>query len=176
MDPDRAELVHGGFAKTFRPDGHKPDIFLHEQKLPYSPWGMFCYGRHTRYGDIRELLLATDDRYAIMAPGDEAVIDFATSRAPELPQGWVRDFVFYADGFMKDIRARIAYGSYVEPLPFHGMSAYPPARGESFPLDEKHRRYVETYNTRDVTPATASGPKVPAVGFGEEGGATKRGE
>jgi hypothetical protein len=176
MEADRAELVHGGFAQMSRPDGRKPDVFLHEQKLPYSPWGMFCYGKHTRYGDIRELLVATDDIYAIMAPGDEAVIDFATSRAPELPQGWVRDFVFYADGFMKDIRYRIAYGSYVEPLPFHKMSAYPPVTGESYPMDEQHRRYIEAYNTRDITPATASGAGFPPVGFGQEGGATEPGK
>jgi hypothetical protein len=176
MDPDRAELVQGGFAQTFRPDGHKPDIFLHEQKLPYSPWAMFCFGRHTRYGDIRELLLATDDMYAIMAPGDEAVIDFATSRAPELPQGWVRDFVFYADGFMKDIRYRIAFGSYVEPLPFHGMSAYPPAPGESYPVDERHRRYIEAYNSRDITPESASADDPSALRFQREGGVAGQGE
>jgi hypothetical protein len=170
MEADRAELVHGGFAQMSRPDGRRPDIFLHEQKLPSSPYGMFCFGRHTRYGDIRELLLATDDMYAIMAPGDEAVIDFATSRAPELPRGWVRDFVFYADGFMKDIRYRIAYGSYVEPLPFHGMSAYPPAAGESYPMDEQHRRYIEVYNTRDITPATAADATAFPSGVGEAWG------
>ncbi len=97
MDPDRAELVKAGFASTFRPDGRKPDLFNHENMMPYSPWAMACFGKHTRYGDVRPLLLEIDDMYAIMAPGDEVVIDFEAAKAPDLPEGWVRDFIFYAD-------------------------------------------------------------------------------
>jgi len=170
MEPDRAELVQAGFASTFRPDGHKPDLFDHERMMPFNPWNMFCFGKHTRYGDIRPLLLATDDMYAVMAPGDEAVIDFEAAKAPPLPEGWVRDFVFYADGFMKDIRFRVAYACYVEPLPFHGMSAYPPPPGESYPMDEEHRRYLQTYNTREITPSTGALVDAYTFGFQEEGG------
>jgi hypothetical protein len=112
---------------------------------------MACYGLHTRYGDVRELLLHRDDMFAIMAPGDEAVVDFAVTGAPEVPAGWQRDFIFYADGFMKDIRFRVAEACFVNPLPFHGMSAYPPPAGERYPMDEVHKRYLETYNTRLIS-------------------------
>jgi len=37
----------------------------------------------------------------------------------------------------------------VEPLPFHGMSAYPPPPGESFPDTPEHRRWKEEWNTRE---------------------------
>ena len=173
MEPDRAQLLQAGFATAFRPDGHKPDLFDHENMMPFSPWAMACFGRHTSYGDIRPLLLATDDMYAIMAPGDEAVIDFAASRAPALPEGWVRDFIFYTDGFMKDIRHRVAYACWVEPLPFHGMTAYPPPPGESYPMDEDRRRYLQTYNTRDITPSAAALADAYTFGFQAEQGLEK---
>jgi len=169
MDPDRAELIKAGFASTFRPDGHKPDLFDHENMMPYSPWAMACFGKHTRYGDVRPLLLETDDMYAIMAPGDETVIDFQAERAPDLPEGWVRDFIFYADGFMKDIRYRVAYAGWVEPLPFHGMTAYPPPPGESYPMDEEHRRYLQAYNTREIKPSDAAVADAYTFGFQAEG-------
>jgi len=152
IDPARAELVRAGFATAYRADGRKPDLFDHERMMPFSPWAMACYGRHTRYGDVRELLLRIDDVFAIMSPGDEAVLDFAVSDAPDLPEGWQRDFLFFADGFMKDIRFRVAHAAWVEPLPFHGMTGYPPPPGESYPMTEERRRYLETYNTRDITP------------------------
>jgi hypothetical protein len=37
------------------------------------------------------------------------------------------------------------------PLPFHGMSRYPYRWPEQYPLDAKHRDYIEKYNTRVVT-------------------------
>ncbi len=176
MEPDRARLLQGGFATAFRPDGRKPDLFDHENMMPFSPWAMACFGRHTRYGDVRPLLLATDDMYAVMAPGDEAVIEFAASRAPGLPEGWVRDFVFYTDGFMKDIRHRVAYACWVEPLPFHGMTAYPPPPGQAYPMDEEHRRYLQTYNTRDITPSTAAVADAYTFGFQAEKGLREQAE
>ncbi len=169
MEADRAELVKAGFATAFRPDGHKPDLFDHENMMPYSPWTMACFGKHTRYGDVRPLLLETDDMYAIMAPGDETVIDFKAERAPDLPEGWVRDFIFYADGFMKDIRHRVAYSCWIEPLPFHGMTAYPPPPGESYPMDEEHCRYLATYNTREIKPSDSAVADAYTFGFQAEG-------
>ena len=107
---------------------------------------------------------------------DEAVIEFAASRAPGLPEGWVRDFVFYTDGFMKDIRHRVAYACWVEPLPFHGMTAYPPPPGQAYPMDEERRRYLQTYNTRDITPSTAAVADAYTFGFQAEKGLREQAE
>ena len=53
-----------------------------------------------------------------------------------------------ADGFGKDMDLNSARPDTVEPLPFHGMSAYPYPPDEHYPSTEAHRRYRETYNTR----------------------------
>ena len=67
---------------------------------------------------------------------------------PGLPQGWVRDFLLLVDRWAKDADANTAFSQNVEPLPFHGMSSYPYPSRESFPQDEIHRRYKQTYNIR----------------------------
>ena len=57
-------------------------------------------GYYTRYGDVRELLAAIDDRYVIMNAGDEITLRFAEQPPP--PAGWVRDYVIAGDGWIKD--------------------------------------------------------------------------
>jgi hypothetical protein len=37
---------------------------------------------------------------------------------------------------------------FVEPLPFHGMSAYPYGADEHYPDDDLHRAYRREWNTR----------------------------
>jgi hypothetical protein len=59
-----------------------------------------------------------------------------------------RDYFLKVEGWAKDSDANTAYGSSVEPLPFHGMSGYPYASSERFPDDDVHRRYRREYNTR----------------------------
>ena len=39
----------------------------------------------------------------------------------------------------------------VEPLPFHGMSAYPYGPGERYPQTPAHLEYLPRYNTRIVS-------------------------
>ena len=50
---------------------------------------------------------------------------------------------------MKDGDINTTRSQTVDPLPYHGMSAYPP--GDAYPTDEAHRRYLGTYQTRRVT-------------------------
>jgi hypothetical protein len=54
-----------------------------------------------------------------------------------------------ADGFGKDMDLNSARPDHVEPLPFHGMSAYPYPEGEAFPSSSAHRRYNTRYVGRD---------------------------
>jgi hypothetical protein len=89
--------------------------------------------------------------FVIMAPGDEATIEFDASSAASLPAGWKRDFLLYTDGWIKDSDLNTAFGNTVSPLPFHAVQAYPYRRGESYPADSEHQRYLREYDTRVVT-------------------------
>ena len=54
--------------------------------------------------------------------------------------GWVRGFILYSDGWDKDGDINTLHSQTVEPLPFHGMSAYPYPESESYPSDPEHFR------------------------------------
>ena len=54
-----------------------------------------------------------------------------------------------------DFRALIAHlaagnSLSVEPLPFHGMSAYPYPEDERYPQTSAHLEYLQDYNTRGI--------------------------
>jgi hypothetical protein len=104
-------------------------------------------GAYTRYGDVRPLLNASDDKFAVFGSGDEVALDFDPSTLPALPQGWVRDYFFAAHGYEKDMDFYAYRGDTVEPLPFRTMGTYP-YPGKSFPGDAEHLKYLLEYNTR----------------------------
>jgi len=107
-------------------------------------------GRFTRFGDVLPLLRAPDDMYVIMGPGDEATLQFDASSAASLPHGWTRDFLLYTDGWIKDSDLNTAFGTTVEPLPFHAIQAYPGAAADVYPGDTAHQHYLREYDTRVV--------------------------
>ncbi len=150
LDPTVANLRWRGFSLEHSPDGRQPLSYDYKQVSFTSPWKAMT-GRYTREGDVKELLLTTDDMFVISRPGDELSLSFAADKLPPLPQGWTRTFLVYADGFSKEMDINSASPDQVGPLPFHGMSKYPYAWPERYPLTEKRRRYLETYNTRIVT-------------------------
>jgi hypothetical protein len=150
LDPTVAELRWRGFSLEHSPDGRQPLTYDYKQISFTSPWKVMT-GRYTREGDVRELLLASDDMFVISRPGDEVSLSFAADKLPPLPKGWKRTFLLYADGFSKEMDINSASPDQTGPLPFHGMSKYPYAWPEQYPLTEKRRRYLETYNTRIVT-------------------------
>jgi hypothetical protein len=76
---------------------------------------------------------------------------FDAASADSVPRGWKRDFLLYTDGWIKDSDLNTAFGTTVGPLPFHAIREYPYARGDSFPSDAAHRRYLQQYNTRKVS-------------------------
>ena len=114
-------------------------------------WWMVWPGNYTKYGDVTPLMTDVDDMFVVMRHGDEIALDFDGASLPPLPAGWERSIVLYMDGFFRYLDSKSALyedGFEVEPMPFHGMSAYPYPQGESYPDDEAHRRYLEEYNTR----------------------------
>jgi hypothetical protein len=141
-------LHYRGFSKpTIHPRRRQPEAFDYTQVAPVSMWNP-TPGRYTRYGDVRSLLESTDDRMVIMGSGDELRLLFPAQNLPPLPEGWQRDFLLLVDGWAKDGDYNTAYSQSVDPLPFHGMSAYPYSAAEHFPDDEAHRDYRKKYNTR----------------------------
>lgn len=153
LEPMRAELRWRGFPREYSPDGRLPLIYDYRVIEPFAPWKAHL-GNYTRYGDVRELLLAPDDMYVITRNGDEMQVDFDARRLPPPPPGWKRDFLVYTDGFGKDMDLNSARPETVGELPFHGMKSYPYAPGDKYPDDEKHREYLRKYNTRTVSVQT----------------------
>src|SRR5436309_9850158 len=84
----------------------------------------------------------------LVGSGDGLRLRFPASSLSALAPGWRRDFLLLVDGWGKDADANTAFSQSVEPLPFHGMSAYPYPSTERFPDDAVHREYQERFNTR----------------------------
>jgi hypothetical protein len=150
LTPLSADLHFRGFSRTYRKGGrYGPHWFDYDSVSKDSPWRPI-EGSFTRFGDVRPLLDRSDDRYVIMAPGDEATIQFDASSATSPPKGWTRDFLLYTDGWIKDADLNTAFGNTVAPLPFHAMKQYPYARGEMYPSDPGHQQFMRDYTTRLV--------------------------
>ena len=120
------------------------DIRL-QPNSPFELWGVHA-GAYTRFGDVRELLLARDDRFVITRHGDEVSLRFDAASVPPVPAGWARDYLLYADGYGKDMDLNSLDPEVMGPLPFHRMSRFPYPPGEKYPDDEDHRSYQRTYN------------------------------
>lgn len=150
LDPVAADLHYRGFSRTYRKGGrYGPHWFDYDQVSTAPRWRPIT-GAYTRFGDVRPLLLASDDQYAILAPGDEITISFDAAGLPPVAPGWRRDFLLYTDGWIKDADLNTAYGTTVGPLPFHGIRQYPYAPGDAYPTDSARRRYQAEYNTRSI--------------------------
>jgi hypothetical protein len=150
LEPARAELRWRGFPREYSPDGRMPLFYDYRVIEPTAPWKAHL-GNYTRYGEVRELLLAPDDMYVITRSGDELQVDFEARKLPPLPAGWKRDFLVYADGFGKDMDLNSARPDTIGELPFHGMQSYPYSPSDRYPMTKQHQAYLERYNTRTVS-------------------------
>jgi hypothetical protein len=106
--------------------------------------GAFFPGAYTKYGDVRELLTAGDDRFAVFFGGDEIALRFEP--APPPAPGERLGFAVMTNGYYKD--RRIDLPATVEPLPFAAMTNYPYGPGEEYPSDALHDEYRALWNTR----------------------------
>jgi hypothetical protein len=108
------------------------------------------YGAFTRYGDVVPLLEAQDDRFVVMAHGDELTLEFEEPpQAPDTVRRVVLDAdVYYTIKFSFDG----LYTDSIDPIPFHGMSAYPYEPDEwPYRNDPDYQDYLDTYNTRIIS-------------------------
>ncbi len=144
LDPVRADLRFRGFSRAIvDPERKQPEAFDYQDVRPVTMWNP-TPGLYTRFGDVRPLLAAADDRLVVMGSGDEVRLRFGARRLPRLADGWRRDFLLLFVGWAKDGDANTAFSQTVDPLPFRGMSAYPYPAAEQFPHDD----YARAYNTR----------------------------
>ncbi|HZW79830.1 MAG TPA: FG-GAP-like repeat-containing protein [Candidatus Deferrimicrobiaceae bacterium] len=146
----RANLNYRGF--PLKIEGTPPGNvqYTYENTSATGPYTRPA-GTYTRYGDVLPLLSSLDDKLVVFGSGDEVRLDFDPSRLPALPQGWVRDYFFAANGYEKDMDFYAAEGNFVAPLPFMKMGDYPYSVGKSFPLDDAHVNYLLEYNTRQMS-------------------------
>ncbi len=105
-------------------------------------------GSYTRLGDVLPLLEKSDDQFVIFGPGEEVALDFDAAKLPPVAPGWKRDYLFFADGFVKDMDFFGSKVATVSPLPFHGMGTYPYGEEKHYPDSQDFLDYQLTYNTR----------------------------
>jgi len=113
------------------------------------------YGNYTRYGDVKPLLDAADNEYAILRHGDELMLEFG-----DVPKEGDNDrYAFLLADVMYSVKYSVKgfVNDTIEPLPFHGMSSYPYPANESYPYDAEHLQYISEYNTRQYAGGGSSG-------------------
>ena len=147
-----ADLHYRGFSTISQANPSSPEIPDYNHLAGTAQRWRDLSGYYTRYGDVRELLAATDDRYVIMNAGDELSLRFPEQPPP--PPGWVRDYVIAGDGWIKDGDYNSTYSETVQPLPYHARTLYDTAPGK---LEDEwvYRHYPDdwkTYHTRYITP------------------------
>ncbi|HVY47278.1 MAG TPA: MopE-related protein [Minicystis sp.] len=152
--PSRSELAFFGVPSYVDGDDHAHPRWNRDDGR--GPLGdeQRTFGRFTRYGDVRELLAASDDRFAILRQGDG--IELAFDGIPRPPRGdavtvFLRTELVFKPRSCVGCGGPTALSTEVEPLPFHGMTRYPYGAGEHFPDDAAHRDTLLRYDTREYT-------------------------
>jgi len=147
---DSADIHYRGFSKSYRKGGrYGPHWFDYYSVNKKTKWRDLS-GNYTRYGDVKQLLAESDNQYIISNAGDEISITFDTKGLPKLKNKWKRDFLIRSVGWVKDGDINTALGNKVLPLPFHGMSSYPPSKKDVYPNNSELIKYQSKYNTRVV--------------------------
>jgi Tfp pilus assembly protein PilF len=142
-----AALDYLGYPREIRLTPASDTTYSYTQRSMTGPYA-HAAGNYTRYGDVRDLLARSDDRFVVFGSGEGVKLDFDPRKLPPLPAGWIRDYFFYADGFEKDLDFYAAHAFTVEPLPRHSLLSYPYPAGKDYPADAEHQQYQLDYNTR----------------------------
>jgi hypothetical protein len=142
-----ADLHYRGFSAMTK-DSLGMEFFDYATVEKHGSWRQHS-GSYTRYGRVDKLLGAIDDRYVIYGPGEEISLVFRAPGLSELPEGWIRDYFFYAFGWIKDGDPNTVHSETVTPLPFRGMQGYPYNSSDSHTADEVAQDLAD-YLTREA--------------------------
>jgi Tfp pilus assembly protein PilF len=155
LSPVGTDLHYRGYSVINKPDpgAPAPEVPDYDRLSASKQSWRDLIGYYTRYGEVTELLKSIDDRYVIVASGDEMSLRFAEQPPP--PAGWVRDYVFMGDGWIKDGDYNSTFSKTVLPLPYHAKREYttPPGTLEDEWVYQQHPADWQNYHTRYVTPA-----------------------
>lgn len=152
LAPSSVDLHYRGYSVINRPDAGAPEVPDYNRLLSTKQIWRDLEGYYTRHGEVGELVREIDDRYVIVASGDEMSLRFPEQPSP--PAGWVRDYIIMGDGWIKDGDYNSTHSRTVLPLPHHGQQEYETPPGK---LEEEfvYRRFPDDwvkYHTRYVAP------------------------
>jgi tetratricopeptide (TPR) repeat protein len=152
LKPSSVDLHYRGYSVIHRPDAGAPEIPDYNKLSGSTQVWRDLIGYYTRYGEVGELLNKIDDRYVIVASGDEMSLRFPEQPPP--PAGWVRDFVIIGDGWIKDGDYNSTFSKTVLPLPYHAKQEYtaPPTILEEEDVYKRFPEDWQKYHTRYITP------------------------
>jgi tetratricopeptide (TPR) repeat protein len=159
LTPSTVDLHYRGYSVVNKPEsGAAPETPDYYKLFSTKQAWRDLEGYYTRFGEVGELLQAIDDRYVIVASGDELSLRFP--ELPPPPAGWVRDFILMGDGWIKDGDYNSTFSKTVQPLPHHAQNEYETKPGKledelvykQFPEDwqKYHTRYVAPDVFRNV--------------------------
>ncbi len=132
LRPRDARLSYRGFSRLYRDDAFGPHLF-DADRVTTEVRFRDLIGSYTSYGAVSPLLAGNDDRLVVMNAGDALTVRYPATELPPLPDGWSRHFVLHTDGWVKDGDLNTAASQTVGPMPYHAMTAYPPARTVAHP-------------------------------------------
>jgi len=153
LPPSTVDLHYRGYSVIHRPDAGAPEIPDYNTFYSTKQSWRDLIGYYTRYGEVRELLQQIDDRYVIVASGDEMSLRFPEQSPP--PAGWLRDYVIMGDGWIKDGDYNSTFSKTVLPLPYHAKQEYitPPGKLEDEWVYKRYPEDWQNYHTRYITPS-----------------------
>jgi hypothetical protein len=156
-----ARLGERGFSAEVRGDGRKPFSYEYARASWSNPWKV-APGRYTRTGDVDELLEAADDLFVVSKPGDDLALAFDARALETPPADSARTYLFFGDGFSKEMDINSASPDVVLPYPYHGMKSYPyPLEDAPAALRGRQAAKAEAWDTRHV------GRSLPALELAE---------
>jgi hypothetical protein len=151
LDPLSSDLRYRGFSVIEKADDSSPEKPDYERLLTTAPRWRLMEGYYTRFGDVRELLMQTDDRYVLMNAGDELALKFPALPPPAA--GFKRDFILIGDGWIKDGDLNSVFSQTLIPLPTHASNDYsrPPTTLENDPVYQRHKADWVNFHTRYIS-------------------------
>jgi len=153
LTPSSADLHYRGYSVVNKPEsGAAPETPDYNKLFSTKQSWRDLEGYYTRFGEVRELLSGIDDRYVIVASGDELSLRFPEQAPPA--RGWVRDFILMGDGWIKDGDYNSTFSRTVLPLPHHAQQEYetPPGKLEEEVVYKRFPEDWKNYHTRYVAP------------------------